>query len=115
MAHEYAVLVRPLTESDGGGYAATVPDLPGCMSDGETMLEAIGNIAGAIESWKEGAEELGRSIPEPGSTVGQWRQRLPKSLHLELKQIAQAEGVSLNSLVAAMIAESIGRRHASGG
>ena len=32
----YSVLVEALTPEEGGGYAATVPDLPGCMSDGET-------------------------------------------------------------------------------
>ena len=112
MANEYALLVRPLTEADGGGYEAIVPDLPGCASDGETMQEAVENVEGAIESWKEAAEELGRPIPDPGSTVGQWRQRVPKSLHLELKQIAQAEGVSLNALVSAYLAETVGRRSA---
>ncbi len=114
MANEYAVLVRPLSEADGGGYEAIVPDLPGCMSDGETMNEAIENVGGAIESWKEAAEEQGRPVPVPGSTVGQWRQRVPKHLHVELKQIAQAEGVSLNALVTAILAESIGRRNAAG-
>ena len=112
MADEYAVLVRPLAEADGGGYEAIVPDLPGCMSDGESMHEAAQNVEGAIESWKEAAEELGRQVPEPGSSIGQWRQRVSKSLHLELKQVAEAEGVSLNALVAGYIAKSLGRRRA---
>ena len=110
MADEYAVLIRPLTAANGGGYEAIVPDLPGCVSDGESMQEAAQNVEGAIESWKEAAEEQGRQVPKPGSTVGQWRQRVPKSLHLELKQVAEAEGVSLNALVVAYLAESIGRR-----
>ena len=37
----YPVIVSPLSEEDGGGFLATVPDLPGCMSDGETPEEAI--------------------------------------------------------------------------
>ncbi len=110
MANDYAVLLTALTEADGGGWLATVPDLPGCMSDGETPSDAAKNVADAIVSWKEAAEELGRPVPVPGSSVGQWRQRVPKSLHVELKQIAQAEGVSLNALVAAILAESVGRR-----
>lgn len=111
MADRYAVLVQPLAEADGGGFEAIVPELPGCMSDGETLKEAIENVEGAIESWKEAAEELGRDVPAPGSTVGQWRQRVPKSLHLALKQVAESEGVSLNSLVSTFLAESLGRRH----
>ena len=110
MADDYAVFLTALSEADGGGWLASVPDLPGCMSDGEIPAAAAANVAGAIESWKEAAEELGRPIPKPGSTVGQWRQRVPKSLHVELKQIAKAEGVSLNALVAAILAKSIGRR-----
>lgn len=107
---EYAVLVRPLPLSEGGGYVATVPDLPGCMSDGDTRQEAVENVQGAIESWKEAAEEEGRPIPEPGGASGQWRQRVPKSLHLKLRELASAEGVSLNALVAALLAEAVGQR-----
>ncbi len=110
MANDYAVFMTALSEADGGGWLASVPELPGCMSDGETLADAAANVADAIDSWKEAAEELGRPIPKPGSTVGQWRQRVPKSLHVELKHIAKAEGVSLNALVAAILAESVGRR-----
>jgi antitoxin HicB len=114
-AQEYAVLLRPLSEGDGGGYLAVVPDLPGCMSDGETGQEAFENVLDAIEAWKEEAEELGRPIPEPDSSIGQWRQRAPKTLHTTLKQMASREGVSLNQLVVAILAESIGRRFGSDG
>ena len=37
---EYPVVIEPLSKDDGGGFAAIVPDLPGCMSDGETPEEA---------------------------------------------------------------------------
>ncbi len=50
---------------DGGGFLATVPDLPGCMSDGETPQEAISNVQDAIESWIQAARDMGRDIPEP--------------------------------------------------
>jgi antitoxin HicB len=39
----YAHIVRPLTKDEGGGFLITFPDLPGCMSDGETMEEAKEN------------------------------------------------------------------------
>ena len=104
------MVLTALSEAEGSGWLATVPDLPGCMSVGETLSEAAENVADAIESWKEAAAELGRPIPKPGSTVGQWRQRVPKTLHVELKHIAQAEGVSLNTFVATILAESVGRR-----
>ena len=58
-------MITPLTEDDGGGFAATVPDLPGCMSDGETPEEALTNIRDAIEAWIATAHDLGHSVPEP--------------------------------------------------
>lgn len=61
----YPVFVSPLPPEDGGGFLATVPDLPGCMSDGETPQEALSNVQDAIESWIEAARDMGRDIPEP--------------------------------------------------
>ena len=60
---EYPVIVSPLSDEDGGGFLATVPDLPGCMSDGETPAEAIENVQDAIEEWLDLARKMGREIP----------------------------------------------------
>jgi predicted RNase H-like HicB family nuclease len=65
MKLEYAVYIERLAESDGGGYLATVPDLPGCMSDGETPEEALKNVQEAIASWIEAATEWKQEIPKP--------------------------------------------------
>jgi antitoxin HicB len=62
---DYAVLIAPLSEEDGGGFLATVPDPPGCMSDGETREAAARNIEDAIACWLEEAKAVGRDIPEP--------------------------------------------------
>jgi predicted RNase H-like HicB family nuclease len=67
MSSEYPVVIEPLSEEDGGGFVATVPDLPGCMSDGETREEAARNIADAISAWIEEASRLGRAIPAPSA------------------------------------------------
>ncbi len=66
---EYPVVIAPLAAEDGGGFLATVPDLPGCMSDGETREEAARNIADAIAAWIEEAKHLGRPVPEPSLHV----------------------------------------------
>jgi predicted RNase H-like HicB family nuclease len=65
MKLEYAVRIERLVDSDGGGYFATVPDLPGCMSDGDTPEEALKNVQEAIASWIEAAKEWKMDIPEP--------------------------------------------------
>jgi len=62
---EYPVIIGPLSAEDGGGFSAVVPDLPGCMSDGETPEEAIANVQDAIACWIEAANEVGRLIPKP--------------------------------------------------
>jgi len=66
---DYAVVIEPLSEEDGGGFLATVPDLPGCMSDGETREEAARNVEDAIACWLEEARAVGRTIPEARGTL----------------------------------------------
>lgn len=63
----YAIVVQPLAEDEGGGYLAIVPDLPGCMGDGETQEAALADARLAIQAWVEAASDLGREIPEPGT------------------------------------------------
>jgi antitoxin HicB len=62
---EYPVVVEPLSGEEGGEFAAIVPDLLGCMSDGETPEEALANVRDAIAAWIEAARDLGRPIPRP--------------------------------------------------
>jgi predicted RNase H-like HicB family nuclease len=61
----YSVTIEPLSAADGGGFIAYVPDLPGCMSDGETPEQALANVLDAIETWVEAARDLGHEVPEP--------------------------------------------------
>ncbi len=66
MSHpDYLVLIEPLAPEDGGGYLATVPDLPGCMSDGETRELAARHVGDAIAAWIDEARALGRAVPSP--------------------------------------------------
>src|ERR1039458_728534 len=115
---DYPFTVRPLATEDGGGYLIEFPDVPGCISDGETPEEAITNGRDALKSVLLTMKEFGDAIPQPRSlsaASGQWRQRVPRSLHSRLVTRAEQEGVSLNTLVTAMIAEGLGKRKASGG
>ncbi len=108
---EYPFTIRHLSNEEGTGYLIEFPDLPGCMSDGETIEEAIKNGKDAVRDWMETAKEMRRSIPKPGeleSQSGKWVQRVPKSIHLRLVNKAKEEGVSLNTLVITMLAESLG-------
>ena len=44
-------------------FLATVPELPGCMADGQSYREALENVEVVIQEWLETAKELGREIP----------------------------------------------------
>jgi len=50
---------------EDGSFVVEVPELPGCMADGETYEQAVAKAQQVIEEWIETAEELGRPIPEP--------------------------------------------------
>lgn len=62
---DYPVLIEPLSPEDGGGFLATVPDLPGCMSDGDSAEAALSHVKAAIAEWIEEAHALGRKVPPP--------------------------------------------------
>lgn len=102
--------IRPLTQSEGGGYLIEFPEFPGCIADGETPEEAMREGRDALNSYRRTLEELGRRGQNPETYSGQWRQRVPKSLHASLARRAMQEGVSLNTLVATLLAEGLGRR-----
>ena len=109
------VVLRPLTEEEGGGWLASFPDLPGCMSDGETPEEALRNAAEAESAWIAANDKWGKAKAEkPARLVA----RLPRSIHRNLQERASEEGVSVNTMMVTLIAHGLGEisgsRHASG-
>jgi antitoxin HicB len=112
---DYPFQVHPLARDEGGGYLIEFPDLPGCLSDGRTIEEAVANGADALRSWLATAREFGDPIPLPSrrsddAYSGRWNMRVPRSLHRRLAERAKAEGVSLNTLALTLLAEGLGRR-----
>lgn len=61
--HKYEVIIY-WSEEDNS-YIAEVPELAGCMADGESMLAALENVHVVINEWIETAKSLGREIPQP--------------------------------------------------
>lgn len=57
--------MSPLPLENGGGFAATVPDLPGCVGDGGSPDEAPFNVQDAISEWIDMATLMGRPLPVP--------------------------------------------------
>lgn len=90
-----------IPDTDEGGYTACYPDLPGCLTCSETMEGIIENARDAKKAWLKAALEDGLEIPEPSDEEvsvysGQFKLRLPKSLHRSLAVNARKEGTSMN-------------------
>ena len=63
MDKKYEIIIFWSSEDDA--YIAEVPELPGCMADGQTYQEALSNAELIIEEWIETSTKLGRPIPQP--------------------------------------------------
>lgn len=88
-----------IKKSEAGGFFISIPDLPGCYSQGDTIEEAYAMILDAKIAWIEDALEDGEIIPEPSDEKkhsGRILLRIPPDLHSELAQKANLQGVSLN-------------------
>jgi len=100
-----------------GGYAVFWPDLPGCVTCGDTLEDAVRNADEAKYVWLEAALEDGLTIPEPASLddySGQFKLRLPKSLHRDLSEQAKAEGISMNQYCLYLLAMNSAKHAAAG-
>ena len=96
-------------DSDEGGSVASYPDLPGCITCGETEEEALKNALDAKKAWLEAALEENIEIPEPDSLEaysGQFKLRLPQSLHRALAEHSQREGISMNQYCVYLLAKN---------
>ena len=115
----YSHVVSPIGAADGGGLLFIMPDIPGVMADGATEMEAIADGREAVFTTVSAMVDMGQEVPAPAfnaqdftpaSASGKVLARLPRAMHLLLTARAKTEGVSLNSLVLAFIAEGLGRR-----
>ena len=106
----YRMEIIPDTEE--GGFTAWYPDLPGCLTCAETMETLIVNAADAKKVWLEAALEDGIDISEPSDEKdvsaysGQFKLRMPKSLHRSLADHAKREGISMNQYCNYLLAKN---------
>ena len=86
-------------DEEEGGFVVSYPDLPGCITCGETIESAVQNALDAKRIWIEAALEERIEIYEPDSLEnysGQFKLRIPRSLHRSLAEHSQKEGISMN-------------------
>lgn len=92
-----------------GGYVASYPELPGCVTCADTIEELILHAKDAKKAWLEAAMEEGITIPQPAKDdeySGQFKLRLPKSLHRSLAEQSKQEGISMNQYCVYLLAQN---------
>ena len=110
--NEYLALpyrMELVKDPDEGGFVVSFPDLPGCITCCETEEEAVKNALDAKKVWLEAALEDGLAIPAPDSLEaysGQFKLRLPRSLHRSLAEHSQREGISMNQYCVYLLAKN---------
>jgi antitoxin HicB len=103
LAREYPFHV---IASRDGGYVIVYPDLPGCITQADTIEEIPDLAEEARRLWIEAEYEDGHDVPLPSypeEYSGKFVARLPRSLHRQLAEEAERQGVSLNQHVVALL------------
>ena len=62
---DYAIRIEPLPPEEGGGFLVTVPDLPGCVADGETIDAALAEARDAFKAWTTAEQADRGELPPP--------------------------------------------------
>ena len=112
MKMPYKLEIIPDTEESG--YVASYPELPGCITCGETIASAVENAEDAKKEWLLAAIEENIEIAEPESAdsySGQFKLRLPKTLHKTLAEDSKREGVSMNQYCVYLLAKNSEKEH----
>ena len=105
---KYLAMAYPINivADEDGGYVVSYPDLPGCITQVDTLDEMPSMAREIFELWVESELEVGHDIPPPTypeEYSGKFNLRLPKSLHRRLAESAERDGVSLNQYVVSLL------------
>jgi predicted RNase H-like HicB family nuclease len=106
---------RVFWSEEDGGYVAACIELPGVSAFGETPAEAMAEAEVATDLAIETYRDEGLPVPAPQPAPqhsGQFRLRMPRTLHRELAMRAADEGVSLNQIAVVYIAAGLGESRA---
>lgn len=102
--------------SEDNAYIATCPEFSGVSAFGDTAEVAVAELQNVLEATIETYRQEGWTLPEPRrlpSHSGKLLVRMPRSLHCAIAMRAEEEGVSLNTLIVALLAEALARRQST--
>ena len=113
MAMNYRMEI--VEDKDEGGFVVSFPELPGCITCGETLESVSRNAEDAKKTWLEAALEDGITINEPITETthysGQFKLRIPKTLHQSLATRSKAEGLSMNQYCLYLLSQNNALHH----
>ena len=110
MSLPYRMEIIP--DMEEGGFTIVYPDLPGCITCADTLEGILSNAEDAKREWISAALEDGIKIAEPSQEhcldeySGQFKLRMPKSLHRSLSVHAKEEGISMNQYCVYLLAKN---------
>jgi len=102
--------IEIVEDKEEGGFALCCPELVGCMTCAATVDEGMKQLEDAKKEWFTACLEDGVAIPEPTSAEsysGQFKLRLPKTLHRLLAQKSSEEGVSMNQYCVYLLSKGV--------
>ena len=97
-----------------GGFVVSFPELPGCLTVGDSAEEVIINTMDTKPAWFTAAIEDGVTINEPEELEqysGRLKLRIPKSLYRQIAMEAKTEGLSMNRYCVCLLSKNILRAH----
>ena len=109
MSLPYKIVIE--SDEEDGGFVASCPELRGCVTCAETQIDALRMLEDAKEAWLQACIEDQIEIPEPirlNDYSGQFKLRIPKSLHKKLVAQALEEGVSMNHYCVYLLSKGVG-------
>lgn len=109
----YTIEIQHDNSVDPPGWVARVVELPGCITQADSLEELGSMVEEAMLLWIETELADGAVIPLPRTVddfSGRFLLRLPRSLHRDLVYAAEREGVSLNAFVSTILTREMGRR-----
>jgi len=102
--------IEIIKDDEDGGFALCCPELRGCITCADTIENGLKMIEDAKMCWFEACIEDNIPIPEPGNLEdysGQFKLRLPKSLHKTLAEKSRQEGISMNQYCLYLLSSSV--------
>ena len=103
--------IEVIKNEEDEGYTLYCPELRGCITSAISIEKGVSMIEDAKKCWFEACIEDNVQIPLPNELEkysGQFKLRIPKSLHRLLAEKSRQEGVSMNQYCVYILSNSVG-------